>query len=309
MKKLFLIALLSYNFLNAQSNIFPPAGNVGVGTTAPFYKLSVASDLPSYTIGMRPSGGLGLFANNVANLNGQLGWVRRADQAPILVLQGVQDAVAWRDVSIARDGGSVGIGTDSPFYKLTVTSNLPPYTIGMRPSGGLGLFTNNVANLNGQLGWVRRADQAPVLVLQGVEDGVAWRDVSIVRDGGNVGIGTANPEYKLDVIGAVRAREVRVNLAGADFVFEDSYKLMPLNELEKFIRQNKHLPEIAPAKEMQENGGDLGSLTVQLLQKIEELTLHAIEQNKEVKELTLHAIEQNKEMNLLKEKMRKLEQK
>jgi hypothetical protein len=150
------------------------------------------------------------------------------------------------------------------------------------------------------LGWVRRADQTPVLVLQGVEEGVAWRDVAIVKDGGNVGIGTVNPGYKLDVIGTVRAREIRVNLGGADFVFEDGYKLMPLNELEKFVKQNKHLPEIAPAKEMQEKGSDLGSLAVQLLQKIEELTLHAIEQNKEVKELRLHVIEQNKEIEKLK---------
>jgi hypothetical protein len=281
-----------------ESNLFlnPRGGNVGVGTNAPYYKLSLASDLPPYTIGMRPSGGLGLFTNNVANLNGQLGWVRKSNTDPVLLLQGVQDAVAWRDVAIARDGGNVGIGTDSPSYKLTVTSNLPPYTIGMRPSGGLGLITNNVANLNGQLGWVRRADQAPVLVLQGVEDGVAWRDVAIVKDGGNVGIGTVNPAYKLDVIGTIRAREVRVNLDGADFVFEDGYRLMPLNELEKFVKQNKHLPEIAPAKEMQEKGSDLGELSTQLLQKIEELTLHVIEQNKKLEQ-------QNKKIESLEAKM------
>ena len=180
----------------------------------------------------------------------------------------------------------------------------------MRPSGGLGLFTTNVANLNGQLGWVRRADQAPVLVLQGVEDGVAWRDVSIAKDAGNVGIGTDSPAYKLDVIGTVRAREVRVNLSGADFVFEDSYELMPLNELEKFIKKNKHLPEIAPAKEMQQKGSDLGSLTVQLLQKIEELTLHSIEQNKKLEqqnnklELQNNKLEQqNKKIEILESKL------
>ncbi len=57
---------------------------------------------------------------------------------------------------------------------------------------------------------------------------------------------------------------------------------MPLAELEAFIKKNKHLPEIAPAKEMQEQGSNLGDLNTKLLQKIEELTLHIIELNKKI---------------------------
>jgi len=109
--------------------------------------------------------------------------------------------------------------------------------------------------------------------------------VSILSNG-NFGIGTATPYYKLDVQGTIRAREVKVNLnTGADFVFEKDYKLMNLNDLSKFVNENKHLPDIAPAAEMTSGDTDLGEMQVKLLQKIEELTLYVIQQNQKIESL------------------------
>lgn len=98
---------------------------------------------------------------------------------------------------------------------------------------------------------------------------------------GNVGIGTPNPQDKLTVAGNIGAREIKVSTnAGADFVFEPTYKLTDLTELEKFVKTNKHLPEIPTAKQMVENGVNLGELNIKLLQKVEELTLYLIEKDK-----------------------------
>jgi hypothetical protein len=110
-------------------------------------------------------------------------------------------------------------------------------------------------------------------------------EIMRITANGYVGIGTATPAYKLDVMGTIRAREIKVDLNGADFVFGDNYNLRSLEEVENFVKENKHLPEIEPAQNMETNGAELGELNTKLLQKIEELTLYMIEMNKEIKEL------------------------
>lgn len=102
---------------------------------------------------------------------------------------------------------------------------------------------------------------------------------------GKLGVGTTQPAHELDVAGTIRANEIIVNTTGADFVFADDYELRPLSEVKTFIQENKHLPEIKSAQEMQENGVGINELQTQLLQKIEELTLYILQQEERIKAL------------------------
>ena len=103
---------------------------------------------------------------------------------------------------------------------------------------------------------------------------------------GNVGIGTATPNTKLAVNGKIRAHEIKVEIANwPDYVFAKDYKLESLEETEQHIQEKGHLPGIPSAQEVKAKGVDLGDMNVKLLQKIEELTLHMIEQNKKISNL------------------------
>lgn len=108
--------------------------------------------------------------------------------------------------------------------------------------------------------------------------------IAVLNTNGFVGIGTANPTSMLTVKGKIEAEEIEVKNVAADFVFESNYKLKSLAEVEAFIKQNNHLPGVAPASETSQ-GIELSKFNTLLLQKVEELTLYTIELNKQVETL------------------------
>lgn len=101
---------------------------------------------------------------------------------------------------------------------------------------------------------------------------------------GKVGIGTLainEAGFNLFVDAGVRARKVKVDQdVWSDYVFDSAYRLRSIAELEKYIQENKHLPEVPSAAKVEKDGLDLGDAQATLLKKIEELTLYMIEQNK-----------------------------
>ncbi|PSL26462.1 hypothetical protein [Chitinophaga ginsengisoli] len=119
---------------------------------------------------------------------------------------------------------------------------------------------------------------------------------------GNVGIGTTDTKgYKLAVNGDAMFTRIQVKAFAnwPDYVFRESYKLMSLQELEAYVKENNHLPEVPSVKEIQKEGINVADMNAILLKKIEELTLHLIEQDKRNKE-------QEMEIATLKEKMLQL---
>jgi hypothetical protein len=106
--------------------------------------------------------------------------------------------------------------------------------------------------------------------------------MTILRDG-RVGIGTASPDQHLTVNGKIKAEEVQVVVdVPADYVFDEGYELKPLEEIEQFIRENKHLPGVPNAEALKANGWQVGEMNNKLLEKVEELMLYIIEQDKRI---------------------------
>jgi hypothetical protein len=106
---------------------------------------------------------------------------------------------------------------------------------------------------------------------------------------GNVGIGTTNPSAKLTVKGDILASKVEIKndseIPASDYVFDQGYNLRSLQEVEQFVKTNRHLPEVPSAEEFKENGYSVGEMDDILLRKVEELTLYIIEQQKTIEQL------------------------
>jgi hypothetical protein len=189
----------------------------------------------------------------------------------------------FNDIMTIRGNKRIGIGTTSPAYPLDVVGSI---------------------NFTGQL----LHDGTPVNIdgdgdspWTGISGGISY------TNGVAIGTSTLPGDYRLAVDGKVIATEIRIQSdISADYVFKDNYELKSLAEVETFIKANKHLPGV-PGEDETCHGASLGEMNKILLQKIEELTLYVIEQNKKIVSLNDKNKEKDNQVKELLERVERLE--
>ncbi|MFA6013406.1 MAG: hypothetical protein WC799_25680 [Desulfobacteraceae bacterium] len=253
--------------------------------------------------------------------SGRIALLRESNALPSFAF-GLRSGNQMKEIMRIVNNGNVGIGTTNPESKFHVvidegapTSFIGNFCISGKNNGKVILMGANGSNNV----WIQSHGSVPLYINE------LGNNVIFNKNAGNVGIGTTTPTCKLDVKGNIRAEEIKVevvdatdikikNDAWADYVFKDNYILKPLSEVESFIKENKHLPDVPSAVEIQKEGLNMSEMMSTQMKKIEELTLHLINQNKLISEQNNQMLEMKKtltddnnqlkaEVELLKQKM------
>ncbi|MCC9073587.1 tail fiber protein [Flavobacterium sp. F-65] len=299
--------------IKAQNTTF---NNVSIGTDVPANGVQIKANFPGVTAGWARS-------FHITNEDGTQNFIGLG------AFGGVANGISsLKNAYIGKDwdsqymtflaNGNIGINTTAPNVKLSVNGNtIITATSGAweeginidSPDGIWGGIKFRTIGRNGYNGnWHFGYDTVHsgatttgnnIYLYNGSNNSY----VMTYKEDGNVGIGTKNPDSKLTVAGNIHAQEVKVTVnAGADFVFKEDYDLPSLDSVEMFIKKNNHLPEIASAKEMKENGINLSEMNIKLLQKIEEMTLYMIGFKKEIETLK----QENKDLKHKINKIKKI---
>lgn len=282
-----------------------PNGNVGIGTTSPSFKFDILTG---------SGDAFRLKSNNSTTFSKTL-FQNDASSGISVLTYG--SAYPWGTVMGVGPGGITIVGTGK--FAIGTESN-DPLIFGVNTyeyaristNGNLlvgGTSDDNTARLN-VTGSIKqsdvtskylRADANGKLVAAAVSEDNSNANANLIRidskSAGYLAVGdftgsglTSFPTgYRMIVQDGILTERMNLALKSsqswADYVFEPSYRLMPLNEVEEFVKENKHLPNVPSADEMVQKGLDVAQTSKMFMEKIEELTLYMIELKKEVEAL------------------------
>jgi len=268
----------SYFGINDNTNnkmmmmIQPNTGYVGIGTTSPVEKLTVVGNV---NVSGRITALRLTSPDSVVYIGDSsllfIHWRNELSSSPITT-----GGIRYKGMSLGWSSYGIGAKSIAIGNNVQASDNLGYYSIVL--GSGIDLAHPLVNNV-------------PHSLMVGFDSNIPTFFVGPPANGGgqgqtgNVGIGTSTPDATLAVNGTIHSKnEITVDNNGTwnDWVFENNYKPMPVFELEKYVSQNKHLPGIPSAEEVNKNGIKLAEMNKQLLKQVEELTLYLIEQSKQI---------------------------
>lgn len=282
-KTVLFLALAVIPMMSYGQNLFPSSGNTGIGTLTPTEELEVIG---------RVKAKRGLFTlSEGSGYTLQLGEEWKTDRRNMEYA--INNTGTWHQLQ--------NLWTDQN-KKLRYHLNVWPTGSSLTLNNEHGSNTFKVSE--GELGENKvylHLPQAESRIVIGSWGNYLLEHKLVVKDGSaliegniftnnNIGIGTSSfvdggESYRLSVNGKVRAHEIKVYTTWADYVFKENYALKTLPEVEAYIMEHGHLPNIPSEAEVLEQGIELGTMNAKLLEKIEELTLYLIQQQKEIKHL------------------------